>query len=260
MKDDRLQKLLRDKSSTEITNLSRNVLAILVIIIIFYVLLVVPVFTEDWSTSVVLTIIFGAVFVFFFDFWWEVNKEVKLRPILEAKRMREEEERRKEEEEFERAQKEKGLVKFISHAGQEKWGTRLEVARWREIEVGLSNNFAEYSPFEFEEFIGRLFQKMGYIVDVTQKTADYGVDVVARKGDEAIAIQVKQYAHGNNVGAKDVQQILGAMWRFKANQSIIITTSGFTIRAREQAKEAPVELWDKRTLHEMVRKYFIDID
>jgi restriction endonuclease Mrr len=59
------------------------------------------------------------------------------------------------------------------------------------------------------------------------------------------------------VGAPVVQQTLGAMWKVKADQSIIVTTSGFTVYAREQAKEAPIELWDKRTLQEFVMKYMI---
>jgi len=59
------------------------------------------------------------------------------------------------------------------------------------------------------------------------------------------------------VGAPVVQQTLGAMWKVKADQSIFITTSGFTVYAQEQAKEAPIELWDKKTLQEIVRKYMV---
>ena len=48
------------------------------------------------------------------------------------------------------------------------------------------------------------------------------------------------------------------MWKIKANKSIIITTSDFTVQAIEQSKEAPVELWNLNTLKRYVRKYFID--
>ena len=47
------------------------------------------------------------------------------------------------------------------------------------------------------------------------------------------------------------------MWRIKADKSIIITTSDFTTKTEEQAKEAPIELWDNGYLKKMVRKYFI---
>lgn len=166
-----------------------------------------------------------------------------------------EESLRREREEFERTQKGKGLVKFVSHNGEEKWGTYGQVKKWKEL--GLSNNFADYTPREFEKFVYDLFRKMGYDVELTPASGDYGVDVVAKKPGNTVAIQVKKYADGNMVGAPVVQQTLGAMWKVKADQSIIITTSGFTVYAQEQAREAPIELWDKKTLHEFVRKYMV---
>lgn len=181
-----------------------------------------------------------------------VESERKKQRKLEKKRLE------LEKKEFEKKQKEKGLVKFISSDGTERWGMPKQVKKWKEVEVGLSNNFADYTPYEFEKFITELFKKIGYVVELTPPAKDYGVDVVAKKGGNTIAIQVKKYAMGNNVGAKEIQQALGAMWKVKADQAIFITTSGFSVYAREQAKEAPVELWDKKILHEMVRKYYIE--
>jgi len=164
---------------------------------------------------------------------------------------------KRERKEFERKQKEKGLVKFVRGDGEEKWGTSEQVKEWRELDIGLSNNFADYTPREFEMFVGDLFRKMGYDVELTPSTGDYGVDVVAKKDGNTVAIQVKKYEQGNLIGTQVVQQTLGAMWKVKVDQSIIVTTSGFTVYAREQAKEAPIELWDKKALHEMVRKYMV---
>jgi len=176
-----------------------------------------------------------------------------------AKRKREEKKQiaKREREEFERAQREKGLVKFVGGDRKEKWGTLEQVKRWKELDIGLSNNFADYTPHDFEKFVCDLFSKIGYNAGLTPSTGDYGVDVVAKKEGNTIAIQVKKYKEGNMVGAQMVQQTLGAMWKVKADQSIIITTSGFTVYAEEQAREAPIELWDKRTLHEIVRKYMM---
>ena len=143
---------------------------------------------------------------------------------------------------------------------KDKWGMPEQVKRWREIDIGLENNFADYSPYEFEEFIAKLFRKMGYTVETTSKSKDFGTDVIAKRGGETISIQVKKNAIGNNVGAQVVQQTLGSMWKFKANKSIIITTSDFTVQAEEQAKGAPVELWNRKVLEKTVRKYFIEIE
>ena len=101
-------------------------------------------------------------------------------------------------------------------------------------------------PYQFEEEIANLFKKMGYDAHVTAKSGDYGIDVIARKDKDVIAIQVKLFNYGNNVGNTYVQKLLGSMQlsTLKANKSILITSSDFTIQANEQAKAAPIELWN----------------
>ena len=148
-----------------------------------------------------------------------------------------------------------GLVKYRG-----KWGTPEEVKRWKEVDVGLSNNFAHLSPYQFEEFIVKLFQKMGYQARKTPNVGDFGADIIATKGEETILIEVKKYSEGHNVTPKEVQRTLGAMWKYKADKAVFITTSDFTVRAKELEKDAPIELWNKRILHKIVRKYFIEND
>jgi len=196
-----------------------------------------------------LSIIFGVIPIYY------LLEEIKEYKNREREKKEREERLRIEREEFERTQKEKGLVKFVRGDGKEKWGTHEQVKEWKELDIGLSNNFAEYTPREFEKFVCDLFRKMGYNVELTPASGDYGIDVVAKTPGNTVAIQVKKYADGNMVGASVVQQTLGAMWKVKADQSIIITTSGFTVYAQEQAREAPIKLWDQKTLQEIVRKY-----
>ncbi len=100
------------------------------------------------------------------------------------------------------------------------------------------------------------------IFTLTKKTGDFGVDVIAKKGSDTIAIQVKKYATGTPVGNREVQMLLGAMQKkdIKANHSILITTSHFTVQAREQADELAIELWDKHELSKMVKKYLMKIE
>ena len=102
---------------------------------------------------------------------------------------------------------------------------------------------------------------MGYETRVTQASNDYGIDVVAEKGNEKIAIQCKRYSPGNPVSNRDVQRLLGAMQlkSVRATHSIIITTSHFTVQAKEQAKECTIELWDRHDLEKMVRKYLMEL-
>jgi len=156
---------------------------------------------------------------------------------------------------FETEQRAKGLELY-----QGNWLSLTEIKKIKEAEIGLQNNFAGYPPFEFEKFIAKLFRAMEYNTEVTSKTGDYGIDVIARKGTETIAIQVKRYMEGNNVGNQEVQRLLGSMKlkNVKATHGILVTTSRFTVQAKIQAEETDVELWDKNILHQMVRKYLID--
>lgn len=175
------------------------------------------------------------------------------RQIILRKKLLEEEKKLKENEKFRKSQEAKGLVEYKG-----KWGTPEQVKKWKEIEYGIDSNFMNLSHFEFEKFIAKLFRKMDYMVELTPKTGDYGVDIIAKDKNDTIAIQAKQFKHGNNVSNTIVQQVLGAMWKVKANKAIIITTSDFTVQAKVQAREAPVELWNLQTLKSMVRKYFIE--
>lgn len=46
----------------------------------------------------------------------------------------------------------------------------------------------------------------------------------------------------------------------KATHGILVTTSHFTVQAKEQAKECPIELWDKHDLHRIVKKYLMQLE
>jgi len=117
-------------------------------------------------------------------------------------------------------------------------------------------NIEDMSPYEFEHYIANLFQKMGYQTRTTKASRDFGVDVIAKKENETVAIQIKKYKD-NPVGNREVQMLLGAMQMKKilANKSIIITTSRFTKNAFEQSDGCPIELWDGKKLNRVIRKY-----
>ena len=170
-----------------------------------------------------------------------------------------EKEQERKRKEFEAQQKAKGLVKFIDNLGNEKWGTPKQIKKWKEIEIGLNNNFANLTGYQFEELIAELFARMGYKTKVTPKSGDYGVDVIAMDKEDIIAIQCKKLKDGINVSNRDIQRARGSMDFYDANKCIIITNQDFTIQAKEQARRTKnTEIWNKHILHQMVRRYFID--
>ena len=146
-----------------------------------------------------------------------------------------------------------GLVKYKGF-----WVPIKKAIEFEEIDLGLYNNFQDMNPYKFEEFIGKLFEEMGYKIEVTRKTGDYGVDVVARKHAETIVIQVKRWR--NPVPPKEVNALLGSMVNYRATKAIFVTTSSFTKNARQIADRNPeLELWDMEKLRGKVREYMIKI-
>jgi len=160
--------------------------------------------------------------------------------------------------EFTRKQMEKGLVSFVDRNGVERWGTPEQVKEWKSVDITLRTNFMAYYPRKFELFIGELLKRMGYEVEIGNYTQDFGIDLVAKKEGEVVVVEVKKWQIGHNVGSREVRSILGAMWKAGANKALLVTTSDFTESAKEQAREAPIELWNSRVLHKLVEKYFVD--
>ena len=157
------------------------------------------------------------------------------------------------EDKFEKDQIDKGLIKYKG-----RWGTPEEVEYWKKLFFGLTSNFMDRTPIEFENFIGDLFKKMGYEVDLTPISSDFGADVIAKNQNETIAIQVKRNSSGNNVGVQEINQVLGSMHYYKANRSIVITTSDFTKQAIKASENAPLELWGREKLFKAVEKYCLN--
>ena len=137
------------------------------------------------------------------------------------------------------------------------WIPLKKAMKFKEIELGLANNFENVDPFEFERFVSNLLKKMGYNTEVTPKTGDYGVDIKAEKDGMKIVVQVKRWK--NPVPPAEINKLLGAMRNFRADRAIFVTTSRFTKNARRIAERNPeIELWDMEKLRWLVRKYMIE--
>jgi len=150
----------------------------------------------------------------------------------------------------------KGFVKYTDRKGEERWGDPERIRRWQEIYSKFEEDFEELTPHELEGMVVELFSRMGYDVEHVGKVGDYGGDVIAKKGKEKVLVQVKRYSLGNNISDREVRETLGARYKYKANKVVLVTTSDFTVMAREQAKEAPIELWNRQFLLTLFERYF----
>ncbi len=112
-------------------------------------------------------------------------------------------------------------------------------------------------PYEFEELLGRLFIKMGYTSEVTQKSRDMGVDILISIENFGLShtwiVQAKRYSEP--VGVKEIREYSSLRYRDNVDGVIIATTSGFTKEAQKEALEHNVKLLDGPLLVKMLSHY-----
>lgn len=101
---------------------------------------------------------------------------------------------------------------------------------------------------DFEIFIAEIFKKLGYSTENTKLSCDQGVDVIAKKGDNIIAIQAKHYKQP--VGNHAIMEVVGGAKFYKASLCYVITNNYFTKSAKELAAANNVILWDRDKLIE----------
>lgn len=185
--------------------------------------------------------------------------KVKLKEIeTEEERTKSRFERVKKELETEIKMLQKGLIPFVDRHGNKRWGTPSQVKQWKIMDMDIKNRFRILKPREFERLIMKLFVNMGYETRLTPYIADFGADLIVKKGTDTIVVQVKKYGSKHKVGSPEVQKLLGSMFKYKANKAIFITTSDFTKEARQQARYAPIKLWNYTVLTEKMERYLLN--
>ena len=107
---------------------------------------------------------------------------------------------------------------------------------------------------EFEKFVSKIFQKMGYETKITKASGDQGVDVIAKNSEIKIAIQAKCYS--SSVGNHAIMEAVAGMKYYKADKCMVVTNQAFTKSAIDLAKSNNVILWDRKILKEKMEQYF----
>jgi hypothetical protein len=126
------------------------------------------------------------------------------------------------------------------------------------LKYSLPKRFQDMSPTDFEDFIAQLFVDLGYQVEQTSYSGDFGADLIATKADKRLAIQVKRYGSTNKVGVKDVNQVVGAKDYYKCNTSVIITTSDFTNQALKLMAELQVKTCNWSDLQKLICDTYLE--
>lgn len=106
---------------------------------------------------------------------------------------------------------------------------------------------------QFEKYLMYWFRQNGYShIKITQKTRDYGADLLMKKGLRRIAVQAKRY--DRNIGVHAVQQALGSKAYYHCSDAMVVTNQYFTISAKRLAKANDVILVDRYTLFNIPQK------
>lgn len=107
------------------------------------------------------------------------------------------------------------------------------------------------SGVEFEQFARLLLQQNGYTnVELTKASNDYGIDIVAMKGNVLYAIQCKKYS--SKVGIDAIRQASTGCIYYDHDIAVVLTNSTFTTQAIKLADTLDVELWDKEMLNSLI--------
>ncbi|MFB6241707.1 MAG: restriction endonuclease [Candidatus Nanosalina sp.] len=149
-----------------------------------------------------------------------------------------------------------------------KWATTAPVDRVEDYSLDLQtssgvektekgitlDHLKEIDPYEFEEFVAKVWRARGYEAEVTQGSQDRGIDVVAEKAEpykEKELIQVKRKGEGKKVSAPTVRKCSGLKNKNGVDKVLIVTSTDFTAQAKEEAEDYNLKLVDGRKLLEL---------
>lgn len=100
---------------------------------------------------------------------------------------------------------------------------------------------------KFEYKCARMLRRKGFHhVEVTKKSGDQGVDIIAYKRFSKYAIQCKYYSYP--VGNKAVQEVYAGGKYYDCDHYIVMTNGTFTKAAISAANKLDVKLWDNCSL------------
>ena len=100
---------------------------------------------------------------------------------------------------------------------------------------------------KFEYKCAKMLRRKGFHhVEVTRKSGDQGVDILAYKGFSKYAIQCKYYSYP--VGNKAVQEVYAGGKYYDCDHYIVMTNGTFTKAAISAANKLDVNLWSNCAL------------
>lgn len=144
---------------------------------------------------------------------------------------------------------------FVSHAGK----TPLDLFGFEKIlqletKEEMIERVLKLEPSGFEKFMGFIFNRLGFKVEVTKSVGDRGVDIILSFKDKLefqykILVECKRYSLENKVGIEPIIKLKGAMGSQQVKQGLLVTTGNFSSGVREEAeKDYGIKTWNREDL------------
>ena len=127
--------------------------------------------------------------------------------------------------------------------------TSIQIQHMTKISCDLGV-FDDTTGREFEIFMIKLFEKLGYDATVTNRSKDYGCDMMLQQGEYRIAVQAKRSE--SELNFTSVQRALGSLKKYNAQLAIVVTNNKFIFSAKQLAKIKDVVLIDRKILLDLI--------
>ena len=125
--------------------------------------------------------------------------------------------------------------------GRERLERQVHMARRADLKLA---QLASLSAESFEEFVGELFEMLGFEVEQVGGSGDEGADLRLRRNDGLLAVVQCKYHRQTVVGSPVLQKFLGTIHHTRSHKGFFVTTSTFSLAAEKFAAEHPIELVD----------------
>lgn len=108
-------------------------------------------------------------------------------------------------------------------------------------------------PWDFEYLCAQSLLPCGFDrAEVTPGSNDYGVDILAQRGQEIWAIQCKRWKSNRYVDTSAVEQVFQGAHHYGCTHAAVLTTTLFTDLTRLYAQQRGVHCWDRYQLYYIV--------
>lgn len=118
-------------------------------------------------------------------------------------------------------------------------GLRIRSGLKRRAALRTVEGLRALHPAEFEAEVGRWLRRDGWRVEHCGRSGDGGIDLVARRRRETLAVQCKRYAESAAVSAAQVRDLYGAAVADGATAAVLVTTGRVSGPAVSWAEALP---------------------